>query len=211
MTMQLKKWLSKIIVLATALFTVQTVMAADSPYELTKQASDKLFSDLKADQTKIKSEPNHLRSIVRNDLMPYVHVNYAGSLILGPYFKSTTPEQREKFFTAFDKYIEREFAQALSFYNNQDVQVQKEQIEGNQASVLVKLLPASGKDALNIILFWRKNSKTGKWQVFNMIASDSLNMVNSKIEEWGPILRKDGIDALTAHVEKAAAAPVVIK
>ena len=114
MTMQFKTWFSKMLVLVTALFAVQTVMAADSPYELTKQASDKLFADLKADQSKIKSNPNHLRSIVRNDLMPYVHVNYAGSLVLGPYFKSTTPEQREKFFAAFEKHIEQAYAQALT-------------------------------------------------------------------------------------------------
>ncbi|WP_273391588.1 phospholipid-binding protein MlaC [Actinobacillus porcinus] len=211
MTMQFKTWFSKMLVLVTALFAVQTVMAVDSPYELTKQASDKLFSDLKADQTKIKADPNHLRSIVRNDLMPYVHVNYAGSLVLGPYFKSTTPEQREKFFAAFEKYIEQAYAQALTLYANQDIQVQKEQVEGNQASVLVKLLPTSGNEALNISLLWRKNSKTGKWQVYDMIAADGLSMVDSKKVEWSGILRKDGIDALTAQVEKAAAAPVVIK
>ncbi|MDD7425544.1 MAG: phospholipid-binding protein MlaC, partial [[Actinobacillus] rossii] len=208
MKIQLKTWFSKIVVLATALFAMQAVMAAGSPYELTQQAAEKLFADIKANQSTIKSDPNQLRSIVRKDLMPYVHVNYAGSLVLGTYFKSTTPEQREKFFAAFDKFIEQAYAQALTMYTNQDIRIQKEQLNGaNQASVLVKLLQSNGQAPLNLNFQWRKNSKTGNWQVYDMTA-EGVSMVETKKQEWSSILRKDGIDALTAQVEKAAAAPV---
>ncbi len=211
MKIQLKTWFSKIVVLATALFAMQAVMAAGSPYELTQQAAEKLFADIKANQSTIKSDPNQLRSIVRKDLMPYVHVNYAGSLVLGTYFKSTTPEQREKFFAAFDKFIEQAYAQALTMYTNQDIQIQKEQLNGaSQASVLVKLLQSNGQAPLNLNFQWRKNSKTGNWQVYDMTA-EGVSMVETKKQEWSSILRKDGIDALTAQVEKAAAAPVTVK
>ncbi|SUT90521.1 toluene tolerance family protein [[Actinobacillus] rossii] len=211
MKIQLKTWFSKIVVLATALFAMQAVMAAGSPYELTQQAAEKLFADIKANQSTIKSDPNQLRSIVRKDLMPYVHVNYAGSLVLGTYFKSTTPEQREKFFAAFDKFIEQAYAQALTMYTNQDIRIQKEQLNGaNQASVLVKLLQSNGQAPLNLNFQWRKNSKTGNWQVYDMTA-EGVSMVETKKQEWSSILRKDGIDALTAQVEKAAAAPVTVK
>lgn len=211
MKIQLKTWFSKIVVLATALFAMQAVMAAGSPYELTQQAAEKLFADIKANQSTIKSDPNQLRSIVRKDLMPYVHVNYAGSLVLGTYFKSTTPEQREKFFAAFDKFIEQAYAQALTMYTNQDIRIQKEQLNGaNQASVLVKLLQSNGQAPLNLNFQWRKNSKTGNWQVYDMTA-EGVSMVETKKQEWSSILRKDGIDALTAQVEKTAAAPVTVK
>ena len=211
MKIQFKTWLSKIVVLATALFAAQSVLAAGSPHELTQQAAEKLFADIKADQGTIKSNPNHLRSIVRKDLMPYVHVNYAGSLVLGTYFKSTTPEQREKFFAAFDKFIEQAYAQALTLYTDQDIQVQKEQLNGDsQASVLVKLLQSGGKAPLNLNFQWRKNSKTGNWQVYDMTA-EGVSMVETKKQEWSSILRKDGIDALTTQVQKAAAVPVTVK
>lgn len=208
MTMQFKTWFSKILVLVTALFAVQAVMAADSPYELTKQAAEKLFSDLKAEQTKIKSNPNHLRLIVRNDLIPYVHVNYAGSLVLGPYFKSTTPEQRERFFAEFGKFIEREYAQILTMYKGQDIQIQPAQFEDdNHAKVKIKIVQ---DQPLTATFSWRKNSKTGKWQVYDM-TTEGVSMVQRKQGEWSGVLRKEGIDALTIQVEKAAAAPVVIK
>ncbi|HBO39470.1 MAG TPA: hypothetical protein DD638_12495, partial [Pasteurellaceae bacterium] len=78
--MTFKSWFAKIVVISIALFSVQSVMADDNPYSLTQQASNKLFSDIKANQSRIRQDPNHLKSIVRQGLMPYVHVNYAGSL-----------------------------------------------------------------------------------------------------------------------------------
>ncbi|WP_386695927.1 phospholipid-binding protein MlaC [Lonepinella sp. MS14435] len=208
MKMQFKQWLSKIVVIFTALFAVQAVMAAEGPYELTKKAADKLFVDLQAKNAEIKANPNVLKSIVRQDLMPYVHVNYAGSLVLGQYFKSTTPEQREKFFSAFDQFIEQAYAQALTLYTGQEAQVQPAQLNGDsQASVKVKLIQSQ---PVNLTFQWRKNSKSGQWQVYDM-AAEGVSMVETKKQEWSNILRKDGIDALTAQVLKAAAVPVTIK
>ncbi|MGQ0285656.1 phospholipid-binding protein MlaC [Pasteurellaceae bacterium 22721_9_1] len=208
MKIQFKNWLAKIVVISTALFAVQTVMASEGPYELMQKASDKLFADLKANEAKIKADPNTLKTLVRQDLMPYVHVNYAGSLVLGQYFKSTTPEQRERFFAAFDKFIEQAYAQSLTLYTGQEIQIQPAQLNGDsQASVRVKLIQAQ---PVNLTFLWRKNSKTGKWQVYDMTAEGS-SMVDTKKQEWSPILRKDGIDALTNQVLKAAATPVTMK
>ncbi|WP_443090787.1 phospholipid-binding protein MlaC [Basfia succiniciproducens] len=202
-----KTWLSKILLLATALFAVQNALADESPYGLTRQAAEKLFADIKANQPKIKQDPNYLKTIVRQDLMPYVHVNYAGSLVLGQYFKSTTPAQREQFFAAFDQFIVQAYAQALTMYSNQDIQVQPQQtVSDSQASVRVKLLQ-KGQEPLNLNFQWRKNSKTGKWQVYDMTA-EGVSMVDTKKQEWSSILRKNGIDALTAQVQRAAAVPV---
>mgnify|MGYP002657707029 FL=1 len=84
---QFKKWFSVMAFAVTALFVTQTVRAETSPYVLMQQASDKLFADIKSNQAKIKKDPNYLRTIVRNDLLPYVQVNYAGSLVLVSLFK----------------------------------------------------------------------------------------------------------------------------
>lgn len=207
MKIQFKQLVRKTIAILTALFAFQA-MAAEGPYELTQKAADKLFADLKADQGKINADPNHLKTLVRQDLMQYVHINYAGSLVLGQYFKSTTPEQRERFFAAFDKFIEQAYAQALTMYNGQQIEVQPAQLNGDsQASVKVKLIQTQ---PVNLTFQWRKNSKTGNWQVYDMSA-EGVSMVETKKQEWSNILRKDGIDALTEQVQRAAAVPVTMK
>lgn len=195
----------------TTLFVTQTVRAETSPYVLMQQASDKLFADIKNNQAKIKKDPNYLRTIVRNDLLPYVQVNYAGSLVLGSHFKSTTPEQREKFFKAFSDFIEQAYAQVLTAYTDQNIQIEpaKEVGDKNLVSIRVNIMQNSGQAPIKLDFKWRKNSKTGEWQAYDMVA-EGVSMVVTKQNEWSGILRQQGIEALTAQIQKSAAAPVTL-
>ena len=208
---QLKKWFSVMAFAVTALFVTQTVRAETSPYVLMQQASDKLFADIKNNQAKIKKDPNYLRTIVRNDLLPYVQVNYAGSLVLGSHFKSTTPEQREKFFKAFSDFIEQAYAQVLTAYTDQNIQIEpaKEVGDKNLVSIRVNIMQNGGQAPIKLDFKWRKNSKTGEWQAYDMIA-EGVSMVVTKQNEWSGILRQQGIEALTAQIQKSAAAPVTL-
>lgn len=202
--------LAKIVVISTALFAVQSVMANDNPYVLMQQSSDKLFNNIKANQARITQDPNYLKTIVRQDLMPYVHVNYAGSLVLGQYFKTTTPEQRSKFFTAFDQFIVQAYAQALTLYKDQKIEIeQPKNVSDSKVSIRVKVIQSGNQAPINLNFYWRKNSKDGKWQVYDM-AAEGVSMVDTKKQEWSGILRKDGIEALTAQVQKAANVPVTL-
>ena len=208
---QFKKWFSVMAFAMTALFVTQTVRAETSPYVLMQQASDKLFADIKNNQAKIKKDPNYLRTIVRNDLLPYVQVNYAGSLVLGSHFKSTTPEQREKFFKAFSDFIEQAYAQVLTAYTDQNIQIEpaKEVGDKNLVSIRVNIMQNSGQAPIKLDFKWRKNSKTGEWQAYDMVA-EGVSMVVTKQNEWSGILRQQGIEALTAQIQKSAAAPVTL-
>ena len=208
---QFKKWFSVMAFAVTALFVTQTVRAETSPYVLMQQASDKLFADIKNNQATIKKDPNYLRTIVRNDLLPYVQVNYAGSLVLGSHFKSTTPEQREKFFKAFSDFIEQAYAQVLTAYTDQNIQIEpaKEVGDKNLVSIRVNIMQNSGQAPIKLDFKWRKNSKTGEWQAYDMVA-EGVSMVVTKQNEWSGILRQQGIEALTAQIQKSAAAPVTL-
>ena len=208
---QFKKWFNVMAFAVTALFVTQTVRAETSPYVLMQQASDKLFADIKNNQAKIKKDPNYLRTIVRNDLLPYVQVNYAGSLVLGSHFKSTTPEQREKFFKAFSDFIEQAYAQVLTAYTDQNIQIEpaKEVGDKNLVSIRVNIMQNGGQAPIKLDFKWRKNSKTGEWQAYDMVA-EGVSMVVTKQNEWSGILRQQGIEALTAQIQKSAAAPVTL-
>lgn len=208
---QVKKWFAILTFAMTALFMARTATAEISPYVLMQQASDKLFSDIKANQSKIKQNPNYLRTIVRNDLLPYVQVNYAGSLVLGTQFKSTTPEQREKFFKAFGDFIEQAYAQVLTAYTSQQIQIEpaKDVGDKNLVSIRVNIIQNGGAAPIKLDFKWRKNSKTGEWQAYDMVA-EGVSMVVTKQNEWSGILRQQGIDALTTQIQKSAAQHVTL-
>lgn len=208
--LNVKRWLAKTLVIFTALFAVQQVMAENTPYDLTKQVSDKLFSNIKASQSKIKQNPNYLKTIVRQDLMPYVHVKYAGSKILGQNYKTVTQEERDRYFAVLDKYIEQVYAQVLTMYSDQSIEIGKMKEESPTLAIVnVKVAQPNNQPPLNVDFYWYKNSKTGQWQVYDMTAGGA-SMVNTKQQEWSPIIRKQGLDALTAQLQKSADTPITL-
>ncbi|WGE35290.1 phospholipid-binding protein MlaC [Actinobacillus genomosp. 1] len=203
-------------VIVTGFIAVATLFSAQafaetSPYVLTQQAADKLFGDIKANQGKIKANPEYLRTIVRNDLMPHVHVKYAGQLVLGKNLSSATDEQREAFFAAFGQFVEQSYAQVLTQYTDQQVQVENEKPTDGKTivSIRVNLIQSNGAQPVKLDFKWRKNSKSGEWQAYDM-AAEGVSMVATKQNEWSGVLRQKGIDALTAQVAKSAKQPITL-
>lgn len=205
-----KKWI------ATAFLALSTLISASAfaesnPYVLMQQTADKLFGDIKANQSKIKSNPEYLRTIVRNDLMPHVHVRYAGQMVLGKALSSASEAQREKFFTAFGHFIEQSYAQVLTQYSNQKVEIEKAKDLGDKSivSIRVNVLQSGNAQPIKLDFKWRKNSKNGTWQAYDM-AAEGVSMIATKQNEWSGVLRQKGIDALTAQVEQAAKQPITL-
>jgi phospholipid transport system substrate-binding protein len=192
-------------VMAAATLLSANAFAETSPYALMQQTADKLFGDIKANQSKIRSNPEYLRTIVRNDLMPHVHVKYAGQLVLGKSLSSASEAQREKFFNAFGKFIEQSYAQVLTQYKDQTVQIENEKSVAGKSivSIRVNVLGNGNAQPIKLDFKWRKNSKTGQWQAYDM-AAEGVSMVATKQNEWSGVLRQQGIDALTAQVEQSA-------
>lgn len=208
------KQIKKIIVagfLSVATLFSNQAFAEMSPYVLMQQTADKLFSDIKANQGKIKSNPEYLRTIVRNDLMPHVHVKYAGQLVLGKSLSSANEAQREKFFDAFGQFIEQSYAQVLTQYSDQKVEIESEKPTDGKSIVTIRVnvISANNSPPIKLDFKWRKNSRTGEWQAYDM-AAENVSMVATKQNEWSSILRQQGIDTLTAQVAQSAKQPITL-
>ncbi|MBP6122540.1 MULTISPECIES: phospholipid-binding protein MlaC [Providencia] len=204
----------KRLVMIAMLAIAPFAMAIDqtNPYKLMDEAADKTFTRLKAEQSKIRQDPEYLRTIVRQELLPYVQVKYAGALVLGTYYKAATPAQRDAYFKAFEAYLEQAYGQALAMYHGQTYQIAPEQPldKKNIVAIRVTINDSNGRPPVRLDFQWRKNSKTGYWQAYDMIA-EGVSMITTKQNEWGDILRKQGIDGLTKQLEANAKTPITLE
>jgi phospholipid transport system substrate-binding protein len=182
-----------------------------NPYSVMNEAANKTFTRLKTEQPKIKQDPNYLRQIVREELLPYVQIKYAGALVLGRYYQQATPAQREAYFAAFSDYLQQAYGQALAMYNGQNYTVQPEQSYADKdiIAIRVTITDPNGRPPVRLDFQWRKNSRTGEWQAYDMIA-EGVSMISTKQNEWADILRQKGIDGLTARLKQAAAEPITL-
>lgn len=198
------------LIMIVSLFFVPVVMAAQAdlqdPYQKTKIAADKIFTAMNEQSNQIKSNPDILKKIVKNDLLPFVHVKYAAALSLGDNYKDISKLDRDTYFVVFGKYLVQSFAQALSMYNGQTYEIESSKdITGkNIVSVRVSLINADkSQQPIRLDFQWRKNTATGEWQAFDMIA-EGVSMLTTKQSEWSTIVRTRGIDTLIAQLQKQA-------
>lgn len=182
---------------------------ASNPYKQMAVAADKVFTRLKNEQPKIKQDPNYLRTIVKQELLPYVQIKYAGALVLGRYYKDTTPAQRNAYMPAFEAYLEQAYGQALAMYNGQSYTISPEQPLGDRDNIAIRITinDTNGRPPIRLDFQWRKNSKTGEWQAYDMIA-EGISMITTKQNEWAETLRRGGVDALTKQLLIAANQPI---
>ncbi|UBX49815.1 phospholipid-binding protein MlaC [Providencia alcalifaciens] len=204
----------KRLIMIAMLVVAPFAMAIDqtNPYKLMEEAAAKTFDRLKAQQPQIKQNPDYLRTIVREELLPYVQIKYAGALVLGTYYKNATPAQRDAYFKAFESYLEQVYGQALAMYHGQTYTIAPEQPIGdkNIVAIRVTINDTNGRPPVRLDFQWRKNSKTGYWQAYDMIA-EGVSMITTKQNEWGDILRKQGIDGLTAQLQRSAQVPITLE
>ncbi|SFU44864.1 phospholipid-binding protein MlaC [Xenorhabdus koppenhoeferi] len=204
----------KRLLMVALLVVAPLVSAADqtNPYALMKDAAEKTFTHLKNEQSRIQSNPEVLRQIVREELLPYVQVKYAGALVLGPYYKQATPEQRDAYFKAFETYLEQAYGQALAMYHGQNYEIAPEQPLDDKTIVAIRVTISdpNGQPPVRLDFQWRKNSKTGNWQAYDMIA-EGVSMITTKQNEWMDILRQKGINGLTEQLSISAKAPITLE
>ncbi|WP_348666619.1 phospholipid-binding protein MlaC [Arsenophonus symbiont of Ornithomya chloropus] len=195
------------------LFLTTFAMAIDqaNTYQIIEQVISNTLKRLENEQYIINKNPNYLRKIVREELMPYVHIKYVGALILGPYYTTSTYFQREKYFKAIEAYLEQSYGQVLMMYHGQQYQISPEKQSSknkNIVSVRVTIIDPQGYPSIYLDFQWRKNSKTGFWQAYDMI-TEGVSFVTTKKNEWGNLLRTKGIEGLTEELINRANNPII--
>lgn len=203
----------KCLLMVALLAIASLANAADqtNPYSMMQDTAQKTFSRLKIEQLKIQQDPNYLRNIVHQELMPFVQVKYAGAIVLGRYYKEATPAQREVYFSAFKSYLEQTYGQVLAMYHGQSYQIAPERPVNNAniVGIPVTIVDNDGRLPVRLNFQWRKNTKTGYWQAYDIIA-EGVSMITTKQNEWATTLRTQGIDGLTKQLQVAAAQPITL-
>ncbi|MHA2784782.1 phospholipid-binding protein MlaC [Vibrio harveyi] len=204
---------SRLLLSFLAAFTAFGVVAAEvdktQPYQMMKQVAEVTFERLKAEQPQIKKDPNLLKTIVEEELMPYVNDRYAALKLLGPNLKGAKREDVGEFITAFRAYLVTSYAQVLTQYTDQQIEFGPEpKLDPSKriTSVKVEIIDAP-RPNIKLEFKLRKDKKTGEWLAFDMVA-EGISLLSSKQSEWNTQIRQEGILAVAKDLEKLAAQPI---
>ena len=102
---------------ATELSTEPTRQVVDqsNPYQMVQGAAEQTFKRFAREQQAIQDNPNLLKDIVREELMPYINYKYSAFKVIGKHLRKTTDAERRAFVPVFREYLVSSYAQVFTF------------------------------------------------------------------------------------------------
>lgn len=199
--------LIKHLILCVTFIAASTGVSAEEvnkkdPYQMIRTVADITFKRFANEQAAIQVEPNLLKTIVREELMPYINYQYAAYKVIGSNFKKTNKTERAEFVPAFREYLITSYAQVFTLYNNQKVEFAppKDFTDDRVVSVATSVLEP-GRPPIDISFRVRKHKKTGEWKAYDMVA-EGISLLDSKQAELSSLIRQKGLSHVTEMLKE---------
>lgn len=180
----------------------------ENPYELSQAVATKTFERIKAERQAINENPEVMRTIMKEEMLPHIDYQFAAFKVLGKHFRSVPREKLSEYVKVFRSYLVTSYAVALNYYDDQEVIFEPaSSIEGKKAVTVRAVIKDEGRPDIKLAFQVRKNTKTNKWKAYDLVA-EGISMVDSKRSEFESVLRQEGIDKVIEIMREAIASPV---
>ena len=198
--------LSVILILCSGM----TLAQDKNPYVMLEDVATKTFSRIKKEHQLIEENPELLRTVMEEELLPYVDYNFSALKVLGKYYKKVPREKIPEYISVFRSYLITTYALAMAYYDGQDVEFQPAREVTDERTVTVRaVVKEPGRPDINLAFKLRKNKKTNVWKAYDMVA-EGISLLSSKQSEFQSILRQDGIQKVIDLMNTTISKPINI-
>ncbi len=208
----MKNWLigllsASILFSASALANVE----ATDPYAMVKDVASKTFDRIKREQQDIKQDPEKLRKVMEEELLPYIDYKFAAFMVLGKHFRSVPEDKLGEYVQVFREYLITSYAIAMGYYDDQEVLFEPSGEWDDKKTVTVRaLIKDDDRPDIKVAFMVRKNKKSDEWRAYDMVA-EGISLISSKRSEFESILRQDGIEKVIAIMRDTIEKPIVLQ
>lgn len=176
-------------------------LLADSadPVSIVERTAASILADLNANRAAYADDPQQLRAVVREDLLPLLDLEYSARLILGKSARSASPEQITAFSNAMSNVLINRYADGLLEFRSSD-QLEVLPLKGNNSEkntrVRTRIKLDNGGYAPVDYAFRKTDAG---WKAFD-VTVEGISYVITFRNQIGPRVEADGIDKVTADI-----------
>lgn len=204
-----------LIAAALTIFISVPVLAAGNaaaplpPDQVVQQTVKEIFATVNSNRETLTKDPQKLNGIVGKLLLPHFDFDYASRLVLGQYWRTATPTQRQAFEDAFYRYLVNSYANGLLNGNYSEHSIRVEPWRGSQsdtrAMVRTQVLRANAPPVQ--VDYAMVRTKDG-WKAFD-VSIEGISYVLNYRNQFGPEIQQKGLDVLIQRLNAdASKAPV---
>ncbi len=176
--------------------------AMDAPDTVVKNTVDEIVGNIQANRDTYKADPEQLYKMVKDVLVPAIHVDRMSGLILGNSAKTATAAQKAEFSDEFEIFLIRSYATALLDYaGDQKVTYEPVTLAPDDDKVTIHAtLTTSDGQKYPISLYMSDRGDT-RWRAYNMEVA-GINFVSTYRANFGGVIAAKGVDGLIADLKQ---------
>lgn len=178
----------------------QSSNAGDEPVEIVRTTSNEIFDQIELSREHFEDNPDALRTVVRELLLPHIDVVYSGRLVLGRASRGVERDKVVAFAEAMSELLIDRYATGLLEFRTRDqIEVLPLQGENDErvTKVRTRVTMNNGKTAPVDYVFRRSDAG---WQIFDVIV-EGISYVATFRNQIGEQIRRQGFDATLAQLQ----------
>ncbi|MDU0353983.1 ABC transporter substrate-binding protein [Paraglaciecola aquimarina] len=192
------------LVLANASYANQT-----NPQLLLEKVTTTTFERIEVEQQSIAANPDHLRRIIEQELMPHIDYKFAAFKVLGKHFRAVPKADIPEFVEEFRQYLISNFAVALANYGGQELFEPVKDTDNLKSMTVKAIIRDADRPDIHINFKLRKIKKTNEWKTYDLVA-EGISLLSSKQSEFASIIRQQGIQGVIEVMKNKNGEPLNI-
>jgi phospholipid transport system substrate-binding protein len=156
---------------------------AGAPTEQLRAQVDRVLKIL--DDPALKDKPKERRVVVRKIADDIFDFGETAKRSLGRHWAARTPTERDEFVKLFGDLLERSYISKIELYGGEKIQYTGDKVDGEQASVMSKLVTKQGSE---VPIEYRMLKKGDRWLVYDVII-EGVSLVSNYRTQFNKIIQ----------------------
>jgi phospholipid transport system substrate-binding protein len=170
-----------------------------SPSDIVQTAAQGMLNALDKDRAAYKRDPAKIRQLVDQYLLPHWDTEYSARLVLGKFWKTTTPEQRQRFIEAFYHSLLANYGTALTEFTADRLKIYPSPPDPGKPIATVRTeVKRDNGDRVSVNYYMHKTAQG--WKAWDVVI-DGISYVNSYRTDFGEQIEQQGVDPVIKRLE----------
>jgi phospholipid transport system substrate-binding protein len=167
---------------------------ANGPQQVVQRVSDGLLRVLREDHNRLETDPTYVYRLVDDLFLPNVDFDRVASLVLGPFWREASTEQRDGFRREFKEMLIHTYASALNKLSEWEIRYPPLRLEPGQLDVAVPTEILRG-GAPPVEVTYRMAFDGRRWRAYDVLVEGASLLVNYR-STFVRLARQKGMDGL---------------
>ncbi|WP_185960767.1 MlaC/ttg2D family ABC transporter substrate-binding protein [Aliidiomarina halalkaliphila] len=169
----------------------------ENPFRMLEQIAERITTRIASERTRIESNPQYLRTIMEEELLPYSDYQFAARSVMARNWQRLNEAQQTEFVEVFREYLITTYARVFTQFDESKHKLNfaRGGDYENQRRVVVRaqLIEEGGRPPIRLDFHLQRRNPTAPWMAFDLVA-EGVSMLNTQQAEMQSSLRQNGID-----------------